>query len=85
MGNALVHKGVVDAVQQLRGDWPVVVLGGEQKPPEANVRWKASGNLSRRDMYELLVRAKVLVYPSHYGLWLTGSRRAGIGKAYRCT
>ena len=66
MGNAFAHKGVTDAVRHLGGTWPVVVLGGEAGVPSDNVRWLASGNLTRQYVRELLVNARVLVYPSHY-------------------
>ncbi|MBV8550443.1 MAG: glycosyltransferase [Acidobacteriaceae bacterium] len=66
LGNSFVHKGVMDAVQHLDPAWPVVVLGGEEQPATPNVRWLASGNLSRQHMRELFANAGVLVYPSHY-------------------
>jgi GT2 family glycosyltransferase len=68
MGNDYVHKGVADAVSQLNGKWPVVVMGGKSqtKPQSENVRRLGSGVLSRQDMRELLVNARIMVYPSHY-------------------
>ena len=66
MGNAYAHKGVLEAVRQLQGDWPIVVLGGGPQPAQPNVRWLASGKLTRRYMHELFVRARVVVYPSYY-------------------
>src|SRR5271157_3936797 len=68
MGNDYVHKGVADAVSHLNGKWPVVVMGGKpqtETQPE-NVRWLSSGGLSRQHMRELLVNARMMVYPSHY-------------------
>jgi len=68
MGNDYVHKGVKDALAQLNGKWPVVVMGG--KPPAEeqadNVRWLGSGDLGRQHIRELLVNARMMVYPSHY-------------------
>lgn len=66
MGNAFAHKGVKDALRLLGNDLPVVVLGGEGEASYANVRWLTSGQLSRQSMRDLLVKARVLVYPSHY-------------------
>src|SRR5271166_5656133 len=68
MGNAYVHKGVADAVSHLNGKWPVVVLGGKPQTEKQseNVRWLGSGDMSRQDMRELLVNARIMVYPSHY-------------------
>jgi glycosyltransferase involved in cell wall biosynthesis len=69
MGNYFVHKGVADALRVLsQEDLPILVLGGDQKPTACgdNVRWMTSGNLSRQQMRELLVRARLLIYPSHY-------------------
>jgi GT2 family glycosyltransferase len=67
MGNHYVHKAVADCVRHLEGDLPIRVLGTR---PEAHchpgVEWLASGQLSRREMHELLVNARVVVYPSHY-------------------
>jgi GT2 family glycosyltransferase len=69
MGNYFVHKGVADALRALDDkDLSILVLGGETKPAScgANVRWMTSGNLSRQQMRELLVKARLLIYPSHY-------------------
>jgi glycosyltransferase involved in cell wall biosynthesis len=65
IGNALAHKGVAEAVDCLGDDFPLVVVGG-QNPDRANVRWLPSGQLSRRLMFELLMNARVVVYPSYY-------------------
>jgi glycosyltransferase involved in cell wall biosynthesis len=81
MGNALAHKGVAEAVAHLGGDWPIVVLGGEEKQPQANVRWLPSGNLSRRFMHDLMVKARLLVYPSYYeGYGLPVADALALGK-----
>ena len=68
MGNAYVHKGVADAVSHLNGKWPVVVMGGKPQTEKQseNIRWLGSGDMSRQDMRELLVNARMMVYPSHY-------------------
>jgi len=68
MGNDYVHKGVADAVSHLNGKWPVVVMGGKphSEKQSENIRWLGSGDLSRQDMRELLVNARMMVYPSHY-------------------
>jgi hypothetical protein len=68
MGNDYVHKGVADAVSRLNGKWPVVVMGGKpqtEAQPE-NIRWLGTGDLSRQHIRELLVNARMMVYPSHY-------------------
>ena len=81
MGNALAHKGVPEAVAHLGGDWPIIVLGGEEKQPQANIRWQPSGNLSRRFMHDLLSKARVLVYPSYYeGYGLPVADALALGK-----
>ncbi len=81
MGNSLAHKGVSEAVSELKGEWPITVLGGEDKQSHANVRWLTSGKLSRRAMYELLAGARVLVYPSHYeGFGLPAVDALALGK-----
>jgi len=68
MGNAFAHKGVSDALENLHVDLPVVVLGGKDSgPPRAkNTRVLESGSRSRQQMRDLLARAAILVYPSHY-------------------
>lgn len=66
LGNAFAHKGVAAALEHLGGEWPVVLLGGEPPAIAPNVRWLPSGNLTRQHMRELLLNARVLVYPSHY-------------------
>jgi glycosyltransferase involved in cell wall biosynthesis len=66
VGNNFAHKGVRDAIEHLNADWPVVVLGGEPESVAANIRWLASGNISRQHMRELFSNARVLIYPSHY-------------------
>lgn len=68
MGNAFAHKGLSDALRNLHVNVPVVVLGGksaEAKVPKG-VRILESGSRSRQQMRDLLVRARVVVYPSHY-------------------
>jgi glycosyltransferase involved in cell wall biosynthesis len=66
MGNSLVHKGVSQALRCLGADLPIVVVGGERKSDQSNLRWLASGQLSQRLIHDLFTRAKVLVYPSYY-------------------
>lgn len=69
MGNAFAHKGVSQALEQLQVDWPVVVLGGQDSAAEGSqkrMRMLASGQRSRQQMRDLLARAGVLIYPSHY-------------------
>ncbi|MBV8865855.1 MAG: glycosyltransferase [Acidobacteriaceae bacterium] len=66
VGNSFTHKGVREAIHHLGAEWPVIVLGGEPDPGPANVRWLASGNLSRQHVRELFSNARVLVYPSYY-------------------
>lgn len=68
MGNAFAHKGVSDALEHLDVDLPVTILGGTKfkSPPPKNVRVLESGSRSRQQMRDLLVRARVVVYPSHY-------------------
>jgi GT2 family glycosyltransferase len=68
MGNAYAHKGVIEALSYLDEEWPILVLGGDSKTCDTkpNVRWLASGLLTRQHMRELLAKASVLVYPSHY-------------------
>jgi glycosyltransferase involved in cell wall biosynthesis len=66
MGNALTHKGVPEAVRCLGDDFPLVVVGVETKSDRANVRWLASGQLSRRFMDDLFRDARIVVYPSYY-------------------
>lgn len=66
MGNSFAHKGVAQAVSELEGSWPLVVLGGEDDSSRPGVTYLASGNLTRRHIHELVTKAKMLVYPSHY-------------------
>lgn len=66
VGNEFVHKGIHDAIEHLEAGLPVIVLGGAEKSAPADVRWLASGKLSRQRMRELFANARVLVYPSHY-------------------
>ncbi len=68
IGNAFLHKGIGDALRYLDGNWPVVVLGGEDQGNvgASNVRWLGSGQVTRQHMRQLFVNARVLVYPSHY-------------------
>jgi glycosyltransferase involved in cell wall biosynthesis len=68
MGNAYAHKGVIEALSYLDHEWPIVVLAGDREifDGKPNVRWLRSGLLTRQHMRELLVKASVLVYPSHY-------------------
>lgn len=67
MGNVYAHKGVTDALEHLGAKWPIVVLGGEQPVLKRNnVRWLTSGSLTRQEIRELFVQARMLVYPSHY-------------------
>ena len=66
MGNAYVHKGVSDAVQELAGRWPLVVLGLDPQSSQPDVRWLPSGKLTRRCVYDLFLGARIVVYPSHY-------------------
>ncbi len=68
MGNAFAHKGVSDALAHLHVDLPVVVLGGNssEKRFSKNIQMLESGNRSRQQMRNLLTRARVVVYPSHY-------------------
>ncbi|MBV8072480.1 MAG: glycosyltransferase [Acidobacteriaceae bacterium] len=66
MGNSFAHKGVAEAVKELEGHWPVVALGAEEDSSRPGVRLLASGNITRRSLHELVSRAKMLVYPSHY-------------------
>jgi glycosyltransferase involved in cell wall biosynthesis len=81
MGNALAHKGVSEAVRCLGDDLPIVVVGGDPKSEQANVRWLPSGNLSRRFMHDLFMEARVLVYPSHYeGYGLPVADALALGK-----
>jgi GT2 family glycosyltransferase len=67
MGNSYAHKAVSEALLALNGERQVVVLGGER--PDGlgdNVRWMASGTLSRQQVRELFKGARLLIYPSHY-------------------
>jgi len=67
MGNLYAHKGVTDALEHLGAEWPIVVLGGEEPVVKRNnVRWLTSGSLTRQEIRELFIQAKMLVYPSHY-------------------
>lgn len=68
MGNAFAHKGVSEALAHLNADLPIVVLGGARfsKNLPKNIRVLESGTRSRQQMRDLLVKARVLVYPSHY-------------------
>jgi glycosyltransferase involved in cell wall biosynthesis len=66
MGNALAHKGVSEAVHYLGDDLPLVVVGVDTEADRANVRWLASGQLSRRLMDDLFRNARIVVYPSYY-------------------
>jgi glycosyltransferase involved in cell wall biosynthesis len=66
MGNSFYHKGVAQAVDELQGCCDIVVLGGEDDSSQPGVRRLASGNLTRRHIHELVTRARMLVYPSHY-------------------
>jgi GT2 family glycosyltransferase/glycosyltransferase involved in cell wall biosynthesis len=68
MGNAYAHKGVIETLLYLDEEWPIVVLAGDNKivDTKPNVHWLASGLLTRQHMRELLAKASVLVYPSHY-------------------
>jgi GT2 family glycosyltransferase len=67
MGNSYAHKAVSEALRELSSERQVVVLGGD--PPDVldgNVRWMASGDLTRQEVRDLLLNARLLVYPSHY-------------------
>jgi glycosyltransferase involved in cell wall biosynthesis len=66
MGNAYAHKGVSEAVQELAGRWPLVVLGPDPQSSQPHVRCFPSGKLTRRCIYDLFVGARIVVYPSHY-------------------
>ena len=57
MGNSYAHKGLQETVEQLGTTWPTKVVGGGSL---------TSGNLSRRFMHELMLKAKLLIYPSFY-------------------
>jgi GT2 family glycosyltransferase len=65
VGNAFDHKGVHQAIAELRGVADIVALGGDQQP-EPGVRWLSSGSLSRSTISDLYERAGVVVYPSFY-------------------
>lgn len=69
VGNHYFHKGVEEAVEQLAGGCPVVVLGGPCSEPAktpSNVRRVRSGHLPRQYLRQLFVKAQMVVYPSHY-------------------
>lgn len=69
MGNHYCHKGVEEAIEQLAGSCPVVVLGGQCSEPAStpsNVRRLRSGHLPRQYLRQLFVKAQMVVYPSHY-------------------
>jgi glycosyltransferase involved in cell wall biosynthesis len=81
MGNSLAHKGVSEAVRWLGDDLPIVVIGGDPKSDQANVRWLPSGQLSRRFMHDLFADARMLVYPSYYeGYGLPVADALALGK-----
>ena len=67
MGNYFAHKGVIEALERLGPEYPVMVIGGKElsgcKP---NVRWLKSGQISRLEMREAVAGARLLVYPSYY-------------------
>ena len=68
MGNNYAHKGVWEAVDQLRGaSWNLSVLAGEPggTVPDG-VRWLVSGHLPDAEIHDLMLGASVVVYPSHY-------------------
>ncbi len=68
MGNKYAHKAVKDALKHLLDVGPLAVLGGMDEPEDlpAHVRWLSSGGLTRRRIRELVARASLVVYPSHY-------------------
>jgi GT2 family glycosyltransferase len=68
MGNSFAHKGVSEALANLHLDLPVVVLGGKSSETKIrqDMRMLESGSRSRQQMRDVLARARVVVYPSHY-------------------
>ena len=65
VGNRYHHKAVHRAVSALRGVAEVIAIGGTE-PEAPDVRWLASGSLSRSVIADLYDRAAVVVYPSFY-------------------
>lgn len=65
VGNRYHHKAVHRTVAALRGVAEVIAIGGTE-PQAPDVRWLASGSLSRSVIADLYDRAAVVVYPSFY-------------------
>ena len=69
MGNSYPHKALPEALEALKGlEYPIVVLGMTAPSGTAypNVRYLASGALSRETVRETIAAARVVVYPSYY-------------------
>jgi GT2 family glycosyltransferase len=68
MGNRFAHKGLSQALMNLDSRYPITVLGGQAGPesPRENIQWLESGNLSRQEIRDVFMNARVVVYPSHY-------------------
>ena len=68
MGNSYVHKGIREAVEELRdGPWQIAVIGGDPDvKPDSHVRWYKSGTIPPEQLHGLFRSARMLVYPSHY-------------------
>jgi glycosyltransferase involved in cell wall biosynthesis len=67
MGNRYIHKAVAESVRYLDEGLPVRVVGGKKESGfGSNVKWLTSGRLTRSEIRELFIGARVLVYPSHY-------------------
>jgi len=63
------HKGIDEAIEQLAGKWPLVVLGGYRSEPvrtPSGVRRLRSGHLPRQYLRQLFLKSQIVIYPSHY-------------------